>query len=141
MNSFDATRMYANARRSITCTRAHVHRQSGVTDITARDLVLEINTHLLYNITEVQNLVATSALATLVHFAATRFLLFGNVHASFLFISTHAVPVQLFKVTPLCPLPICNCAAVHVLSEVDEGISMKKKFKWKHRLQMKIERM
>ena len=98
MNSFDATRMYANARRSITCTRAHVHRQSGVTDITARDLVLEINTHLLYNITEVQNLVATSALATLVHFAATRFLLFGNVHASFLFISTHAVPVQLFKV-------------------------------------------
>ena len=33
-------------------------------------------------------------------------------------------------------------AAVHVLSEVDEGISMKKKFKWKHRLQMKIiERM
>ena len=90
--------VYANARRSITCTRAHVHRQSGVTDITARDLVLEINTHLLYNITEVQNLVATSALATLVHFAATRFLLFGNVHASFLFISTHAVPVQLFKV-------------------------------------------
>ena len=101
MNSFDATRMYANARRSITCTRAHVHRQSGVTDITARDLVLEINTHLLYNITEVQNLMATSALATLVHFAATRFLLFGNVHASFLFISTHAVPVQLFKVTDL----------------------------------------
>ena len=98
MNSFDATRMYANARRSITCTKAHVHRQSGVTDITARDLVLEINTHLLYNITEVQNLMATSALATLVHFAATRFLLFGNVHASFLFISTHAVPVQLFKV-------------------------------------------
>ena len=98
MNSFDATRMYANARRSITCTRAHVHRQSDVTDITARDLVLEINTHLLYNITEVQNLMATSALATLVHFAATRFLLFGNVHASFLFISTHAVPVQLFKV-------------------------------------------
>ena len=97
MNSFDATRMYANARRSITCTRAHVHRQSGVTDITARDLVLEINTHLLYNITEVQNLVATSALATLVHFAATRFLLFGNVHARFLFISIsmHAVPVQL----------------------------------------------
>ena len=69
--------VYANARRSITCTRAHVHRQSGVTDITARDLVLEINTHLLYNITEVQNLVATSALATLVHFAATRFLLFA----------------------------------------------------------------
>ena len=107
MNSFDATRMYANARRSITCTRAHVHRQSGVTDITARDLVLEINTHLLYNITEVQNLMATSALATLVHFAATRFLLFGNVHASFLFISTHAVPVQLFKVmflSVLCSL-------------------------------------
>ena len=103
MNSFDATRMYANARRSITCTRAHVHRQSGVTDITARDLVLEINTHLLYNITEVQNLVATSALATLVHFAATRFLLFGNVHASFLFISTHAVPVQLFKDTIYWP--------------------------------------
>ena len=114
MNSFDATRMYANARRSITCTRAHVHRQSGVTDITARDLVLEINTHLLYNITEVQNLVATSALATLVHFAATRFLLFGNVHASFLFISTHAVPVQLFKV-PYCTYYCCIVAGGYLI--------------------------
>ena len=86
---------------SITFTAAQLHRQRGVTDVTARELVLEINNHLLFNITEVQNLVATSALATLVHFAAaaTRFLLFGNVHASFLFISTHAVPVQLFKVT------------------------------------------
>ena len=89
MNSFDATRMYANARRSITCTRAHVHRQSGVTDITARDLVLEINNHLLYNITEVQNLVATSALATLVHFAATRFSC-SSERARELFIYLHA---------------------------------------------------
>ena len=80
---------------SITFTAAQLHRQSGVTDVTARELVLEINNHLLFNVTEVQNLVSSSALATLVHFSATRFLLFGNVHARFLFISLHAVPVQL----------------------------------------------
>ena len=83
---------------SITFTAAQLHRQSGVTDVTARELVLEINNHLLFNVTEVQNLVSSSALATLVHFSATRFLLFGNVHARFLFISLHAVPVQLLIV-------------------------------------------
>ena len=70
---------------SITFTAAQLHRQSGVTDVTARELVLEINNHLLFNVTEVQNLLSSSALATLVHFSATRFLLFGNVHARFLF--------------------------------------------------------
>ena len=78
---------------SITFTAAQLHRQSGVTDVTARELVLEINNHLLFNVTEVQNLLSSSALATLVHFSATRFLLFGNVHARFLFISLHASAV------------------------------------------------
>ena len=112
---------------SITFTAAQLHRQSGVTDVTARELVLEINNHLLFNVTEVQNLVSSSALATLVHFSATRFLLFGNVHARFLFISLHAVPVQLHSTKSVrllfscvdveCRVPV-RMYSVHISSEV-----------------------
>ena len=97
---------------SITFTAAQLHRQSGVTDVTARELVLEINNHLMFNVTEVQNLVSSSALATLVHFSATRFLLFGNVHARFLFISMHAVPVQLLIVVGGCWLACFELACL-----------------------------
>ena len=96
---------------SITFTAAQLHRQSGVTDVTARELVLEINNHLLFNVTEVQNLVSSSALATLVHFSATQFLLFGNVHARFLFISLHAVPVQLLIVLLINKILILHMSA------------------------------
>ena len=57
VNSYSASK-YLLLFNNVYCMAAQLHRQSGVTDVTARELVLEINNHLLFNVTEVQNRVA-----------------------------------------------------------------------------------